>query len=329
MDISRDSVSARRTGEAGYSWLYRATAINGGWRITITILVIALAGGVFAWFSRFQDDASPDSLLGYVYATIGTILLLLAATRFSLRRRTHHKRELGGLRSALGWHMCFGLMGLAFLGMHSFGELNPRSGTYALYGMVAMVISGLIGRMLDRMIPRMIASEVHQALTGRGEDRIEAISQKLQAIVGHNTRNLQGFPTAAVEKEPVPGKSLVSLSQQNQVAQWRQQTLHTPWDLAYISLESTPQELSREPGQYRFVPDRKSALLSPGALMPGSQEQMEELEDVRKAMGRELFYRHITRYWRRFHILLALTTVGLLIWHLVYAAQLLIPLIGH
>lgn len=330
MEISRDQISsARRTGgESGYSWLYRATAINGGLRVATTILVIALAAGVFAWYSRFQNDSSPDSLLGYVYASIGTLLLLLAATSFSLRRRSHHRRTLGGLRSALGWHMCFGIMGLAFLGMHSFGELNPRSGTYALYGMVAMVISGLIGRMLDRLMPRLIAGEVHQALTIGGDDRIESISQKLQVIVKHNTGNLRAFPAPGAEKEASSSKALAPLPQ-NQVLHWREQTLHTPWDLGYISLESTPQELSRENKQYRFVPDRKSALLTPGALMPGTQEPMNELEEVRQAMGRELFYRHITRYWRRFHIFLALVTVGLLIWHIVYAAQILLPLVGH
>ena len=64
-------------------------------------------------------------------------------------------------------------------------------------------------------------------------------------------------------------------------------------------------------------------------MLPGSQEHISEMEDVRRAMQNELFYRYITRYWRRFHILLALTTVGLLIWHVVYALQLLIPTLIH
>ncbi|MGH2510509.1 MAG: hypothetical protein ACRDHZ_24300, partial [Ktedonobacteraceae bacterium] len=110
---------------------------------------------------------------------------------------------------------------------------------------------------------------------------------------------------------------------------WREQTLHTPWDLAYISLESTPQELSRENGQYRFVPDKKSGLMLPGALMPGTQQQMGELEEVQQAMSRELLYRYIIRYWRRFHILLALVTLGLVIWHIEFALQLMLPAMLH
>lgn len=320
MENSRTRFEGNK-GEAGYSWLYRSTAMNSGVRVLITILVITLGSGFFAWYTRTGNDVAPDSLVGFVYAGIGTFLLLLAAILYTMRRRSHRRRKLGGLRASLGWHICFALMSLAFLGMHSFGELNPRSGTYALYGMVALVISGLLGRVLDRLMPRLAAVQVDKALTAQGSDRIETISQKLQAIVVHNTQHIRGF-TAPDRRQLVPSSQTRALS-------WRDQTLHTPWDLAYLSLESTPQELSRETNQFRFVPDKKSEFLRPGALMPGSQEQISEMEEVRQAMQYELFYRYITRYWRKFHILLALTTLGLLIWHVVYALQLMIPVMLH
>lgn len=327
MEAPRIQSSGSR-GEAGYSWLYQATALNGGIRIFVTVLIIGLAVGVFAWYSRVSPDASPDSPLGYVYAILGTAFLLMAATMFSLRRRSHRQRTIGGLRSALGWHICFGIIGLALLGMHSFGEFNPRSGTYALYGMIALVISGLIGRFLDRLVPRLIAGEVHQTLTSQGEDRLETISQRLQAIVGHQKQDLKGFAPPQAGAPHATSTALVRNASAKS-ARNQDQTLSTPWDLGYVSLEQTPQELSRERSQYRFVPDKKSELLRPGALLPGSQEHISELEDMRSAAQRETFYRYITRYWRRFHILLALTTVGLLIWHLVYATQLLLPTLFH
>ena len=105
--------------------------------------------------------------------------------------------------------------------------------------------------------------------------------------------------------------------------------MQTPWDLAYISLEATPQELSREANHYRFVPDKKSDLMHAGAFMPGAQEHISELREVERAMQREQFYRYIIRYWRKFHVLLALLTLALTLWHLVYAAQLLIPVFLH
>ncbi|HEY1353069.1 MAG TPA: hypothetical protein VGF67_25930 [Ktedonobacteraceae bacterium] len=307
----------KQRGESGYSWLYRAATPRGSLRVLVVLLVIGLAAGFLAWYVRSGNDASPDSPIGMLYASTGTLLLLFALVLYSLQRRSHRHRKLGGLRASLGWHMCLALMALALLAMHSFGELNLRSGTYALYGMLALVISGLIGRTLDRIIPRLMASEVHQALTAQGDDRIENISQKLQAIVVHNSQSIRGF--AAPDEKP--GNSLVPLAPQRAMT-WRDRSLHSPWDLAYISLEPSPQELSREHSQFLPSTEKKSTLLRPGGLISDTQEEISELVGVREAMRRELFYRYITRYWRRFHVLLALTTLGLLIWHIVYALQL-------
>ncbi len=318
-------------GEVGYSWLF----FSGGraWFMRVVVaLLIALGGAFYVWYTQHSSDAAPDSLTGLAYAVTGTLFLLLAAILYALRRHARSKRKVGQLNSALNWHIGFGVLGLVFLSMHSFGNFNPRSGTYALYGMIALVVSGAVGRFLDRLLPRLIARQVHKALTAQGDDRIENISEKLQAIVVHNSQNLQGFI-------PVPGAgphkastSLVPVSgpiSNDFPFAYKDQPLHTPWDLAYISLEATPQELSREAGQYRFIPDKKSELARPGALMPGAQEHIYELQEVERAMQREQFYRYVIRYWRKFHIALALLTLGLTIWHLIYAAQLLLPTIMH
>jgi len=46
-------------------------------------------------------------------------------------------------------------------------------------------------------------------------------------------------------------------------------------------------------------------------------------------MQREQYYRYVIRYWRAVHVLLVLITLGLTTWHLVYAAQLLLPTLIH
>ncbi|HLI69252.1 MAG TPA: hypothetical protein VKV19_05790 [Ktedonobacteraceae bacterium] len=319
----RDYFDLPRQGEAGYSWLYWASPVNSGFRVLVTVLVIALASILFAWYSHTNADTAPDSVLGLLYAILGTLLIGLAIVMYSLRKRSSHHREVGGLRASLGWHMCFAIMGLAILCMHSFGEFNPRSGTYALYAMVALVISGLVGRVLDRLMPRLIAGEAHQAMTAQGDDRIETLSQKLQAIVVYNAQDVRGVAEPQNRgNSPVPvphGRATTA----------RDQTLHTPWDLGYVSLGETPQELSQVTGQFSALSEKRGRFFQPGALIPGTQEHMVELDEVRRAMQRELFYRYIIRYWRKFHILLSLVTVGLVIWHIVYALQLIIPTVFH
>jgi hypothetical protein len=304
-------------------------------RMLITLLLVVGGGAFYAWYTRTGQDASPDSAAGYAFAITGTFFIILSAVLYSRRRRTRKNRVAGQLHASLQWHTCFAIVGLEFLFLHAFGNFNPRSGTYALYGMIALAISGVIGRLLDRLLPRLIAGEAQKALTAQGEDRVELISQKLRAIVMHNTADIQGFaPTGTgIEQAPSRSTSLVSLSggplSNSFPFEYKDQPLHTPWDLAYISLEATPQELSREAGQYRFVPDRKSELARPGALMPGAQEHISELGEVERAMQREQFYRYMIRYWRRFHVLLMLLTLGLTLWHLIFAAELLIPTFLH
>jgi hypothetical protein len=201
-------------------------------------------------------------------------------------------------------------------------------------------------------MPRFIAAEARKALTTQGEDRIESVTRKLQDLVKHNTQQLRGFDAPVAAKNSFAGISFAGIpfiaSRQpesrdggmvNKRATARTEAqakskadaspvLTTSWDLAYLSLDETPQELSRIP-QYRFVPDKKSSFSQPTAFMPGAQEHIEELHDAQRALQREVFFRYVIRYWRVFHITLAFVTVGLTLWHIEFALSLLIPTFMH
>ncbi|MFL5628469.1 MAG: hypothetical protein ACJ788_23050 [Ktedonobacteraceae bacterium] len=227
-------------GERGYPWLFFYH--RRPWRIglIVTIIVIGLCSAFYYWYSQSGYDTSPASGAGLTYALIGTLFFILAAMLYSLRRRSR-KRVLGELNVALNWHVFFALMGLATLFMHSFGHFEAISGTYALIGTVILTLSGLVGRMLDQFVPRLIARNVDKALTSQGDDRIETVSQKLEA------------------------------------------------------------------------------------LMPGTSEHISELRSIHIAMQCEQLYRYIIRYWRVIHILLAFITIGLVIWHIIFALHLMLP----
>jgi len=303
--------------EIGYPWFFSYFTGARVKSILATLAIIGVSGGFYVWYSRNGSDPYPDSVVGLAFATIGTIFFVMAGVLFSLRRRAR-KRAIGQLNGALHWHMAFAVIAIALLFMHSFGNFNPRTGTYALYSMIAMVISGFIGRALDHFMPRLITQEVQKALTAQGDDRIVTISRKLQDIVVYNTQEVQPFnpqqPQGLPFVKPRTGKQGTTF-----------QGSSTSWDLAYISLEETPQELSRDEQHYRFVPDRKSALAEPGALIPGAQAQIAALQDVQQALQREQFFRYIIRYWRILHICIAIATLGLTLWHIEYAITLWMP----
>ncbi len=312
----RDS---HRKQEMGYPLLFSYFSSARVKSILVALAIIGICGGFYLWYSRYGSDPTPDSVVGLTFAILGTLFAIMAGVLFTLRKRAR-KRAIGQLNGALQWHIAFAIIALALLFMHSFGNFNRLTGTYALYSMIAMVISGFVGRTLDHFMPRMITKQVQKALTVQGDDRITTISRKLQDIVVYNTQEVQPFHSQKQQEQPHrkptrPGRQGTSTFTGG----------GTSWDLAYISLEETPQELSRDEQHYRFVPDRKSALTAPGALLPGAQAQMEELEDVQQALQREQFFRYIIRYWRIVHICIALTTLGLTLWHIQYALSLWLP----
>ena len=302
------SVTGKSSSGEKYSWFF--LDLSSAWAISFgfALAVIALSSVLYA---RPSNDPTPDSFLGYSYAIAGTIFMLIAAVGYTRRRRSR-KRGVGQLNGSLRWHISFGMIAIVLLFLHSFGNFNPRSGTYALYGMIAVVITGIIGRVIDRVVPKLTAHEVKHALTERGEDRVELHTRTIESIVSYNKQELRSLKPQKNSRQSVASQA--------------KKNLMTTWDLAYISLEETPQEVRQNETHYRFVPDRQSELGKPEILMPGVGKHLKELRNVQSALRREEYYRAITRYWRVGHVALVFITLGLTLWHLEYAATLLIPM---
>lgn len=100
-------------------------------------------------------DLSPDSLFGLVCATAGTLLILTSWVGYVVRRVGAVRR--GRLQTWQTGHMVAGVLGLVFVLAHADGNLNARTGTYALVGLVALVASGVLGRILDAYAKRWLA----------------------------------------------------------------------------------------------------------------------------------------------------------------------------
>lgn len=147
--------------------------------LLVTVIVVGMGALFYSWYCQLGNDVAPDSLAGLGFAIAGTICIMLAATLYAIQRRSH-KLAMGQLNAALNWHVFFAVMGIAFILMHSFGNFNAKTGTYALYGLIALIVSGFVGRMLDRIMPWLIANEVDTILTAQGEDRVAQISRSLQ-----------------------------------------------------------------------------------------------------------------------------------------------------
>lgn len=303
-------------GERGYIWFFFHP--NHQWKLCllVSLVILALSLGFFLWCTHVSDDLGGDSFAGLVFAVGSTVFLFLAAVSFSLQRRAP-QRTLGKLNAVLNWHVCFAVIALVMVFLHAFDNLNPRTGTYALYGMIALVISGAIGRVLDRMMPFFIAREVGKALTTRGEDRIESMVEKLQSLAAQEQRRHSQLLQSGEIGPAFADKREASI---------RQDSLSGIWDMGYISLEKVPSSEGRHTGQYRLGTRQKSTPVSSGPISSVDIRQpLNTIEEVQQAFEREVFFRSVIRYWRLLHIILAVVTVGLTLWHIEYALSLIIP----
>lgn len=310
-DTSRSATPKREriAGERGYSWLFLYPSSAWGLGFFITLVLLAVATGFYLWFDRPALHPQPYSNPALVYAFTGTAFFVAALVGFAMRRRAR-KRRVGQLSVALHWHIFLAIIALVLLIYHAFGHFMAISGTYALIGLIVLVLSGIIGRALDRILPRLIAAEVDKALTAQGDDRGESLSHELRAIVTqHNLAVPVSRQIGAGNDTIPPGDS----------------GFNVPWDLAYISLEPTQEELDRHAPKYRLIPDRKSALSRVDVFMPPAERPMAEWHTVQQAMRREKMYRSLLRFWRVTHVSLAIIAVGLVIWHIVFVSVLFLP----
>ena len=312
------ALNREHEGESGYPRLFFYP--TGAWALAFIITLLAIGGGAafYVWYMRPGADTFPGSTVGLIYAVIATIFFVLAAAGYALRRRSR-KRAVGQLNASLNWHIFLAIIALAFAFFHALGHFAAISGTYALIGLLILALSGLVGRWLDRVLPRMITAEVDAVLTVQGDDRGETLSQELRAIVTEH--RLAVPPRQPSNQDPARGTRSPALPAQI--------ALNVPWDLAYISLEPTQQELDRDAPHYRFIPDRKSDLSLVDVLLPPAEKPMAEMRRMQQAMSREQRYRRLIRLWRSVHITLAIVAVGLIIYHLIFVSVLFLPGLIH
>lgn len=282
-----------------------------GWRHSraqrVAALITLLAGAglayLYVWYLR-SSDVSPDSVYGYGFAITGTILLFAVGIGYVVRKRWR-RHWSGRLHTVLAWHMMGALLGLALILMHTSGNFNPRSGTYALYGLIALVVSGVIGRALDRIGPLLAARAALRVLSARGEERLDDLELQLVAMLRSEARGGRREKTRP---------RVVS------------RVLGIPWDVGYYDLDPDVGAIPSLVGRGKGGPAGAASAADPdrfGGHGQSPQQVQREVRAIQAAMSREQFYIQLVRTWRRLHTLISLVFLGLLIWHLAYAGTLL------
>lgn len=170
--------------------LWKAPLSRANWLwLGISILIYA---GVYIWYLyglKIQQYPGPSENPFRWFGVISTALVI-PVTAYTLRRR--FIRTLPGKVQHWLWlHIWFGIIAvlIAFLhvnydnilhnfyfGPYTFTE--AAAGTSALYGMLFLVFSGVIGRLLDLWFARVIAKEA----SSNGAGIVEAVMQRIHEL---------------------------------------------------------------------------------------------------------------------------------------------------
>lgn len=139
---------------------------RGSWGIGgVTLLAVALAflAGRSGWYT--SDDA-----VGYNLGLAGG-LLMLALLLYPLRKRLPFAQRWGAMKPWFGFHMFLGIVGPALILAHTTFRLGSLNAAVALFSMLLVAGSGLVGR--------YIYVKIHSGLHGE-----RVVLRDLQAAAG-------------------------------------------------------------------------------------------------------------------------------------------------
>ena len=167
--------------------------------VVAVVVFVALAWG---WTQRDEEYLNPDSGLGYWLGIIGG-LMMLALLIYSARKRKHSMRAVGSIPLWFRIHMMLGVLGPVLIMFHSNFHLGALNSNVALFTMLTVAGSGVIGR--------YFYGKIHMGLYGRKAVAKEiladadALRKELGDEIGagdHVFEELTAFGKRVIEKPP-------------------------------------------------------------------------------------------------------------------------------
>lgn len=141
--------------------------------VSISLLAIAaIAAAVLAGFDGWHyyrlplDERSfaaanrwlrPSAPIGHLLGIIG-LLLMLVPVVYAIRKKVRALRDLGSMQTWLNVHIFAGIVGPACVTLHTSFKFNGIV-SVAYWSMVAVVLSGFVGRYLYAQIPRSLRGQ--------------------------------------------------------------------------------------------------------------------------------------------------------------------------
>ena len=169
-----------------------------------SIALIATGCWVYIKASEHQLEYKPGAGLGYYLGLVGGVMMLLMLL-YPVRKHLKFTRSWGPLRYWFMLHMIFGIGGPVLILFHSTFHVRSLNAGVAMYSMLLVVASGIIGR--------FIYKRIHHGLYGR-KSNLDELQQavdvnlnrvsKVNAVLMEATgigEKLKNFRIAAIDKK--------------------------------------------------------------------------------------------------------------------------------
>lgn len=117
--------------------------------------------GLFVWVGykvATGNYYTPRSNFGFYLGVVGSVMMLLMLA-YPLRKHVGFMQRWGSLKNWFRLHMIMGIVGPTLVLFHSTFHLRSANATIALFSMLGVVISGIIGR--------FVYTKIHYGLYGR------------------------------------------------------------------------------------------------------------------------------------------------------------------
>ncbi|MDH4125006.1 MAG: pyridine nucleotide-disulfide oxidoreductase [Gammaproteobacteria bacterium] len=166
-----------------------------GWGTEFSAYLLLTLLIVLGWLLRDLDLITPDNGVGYWLGIIGGTLMLLLLL-YPLRKRMKLLHRLGTTRSWFQLHVVLGLLGPLLILYHSNFKLGAFNSNVALYSMLLVAGSGIVGRHIYAHIHRNLGG--HQLTLAELQRELSVSLEKshgLARLMPEFTARIQAMST--------------------------------------------------------------------------------------------------------------------------------------
>lgn len=158
-------------------------ALRALWRAALALLLLSVAA--LAWLVVVARPYDAGSDLGYNLGLAGG-LMMLSLLLYPLRKRFRPLERLGRMEAWFRYHMLLGIGGPVLVLFHSTFRIGSMNARIALFSMILVAVSGIIGRFVYR--------HLHQGLYGRkvslsdAEAELKTSSENLLSVFAQSPK---------------------------------------------------------------------------------------------------------------------------------------------